>query len=206
MGRVCSCLRGWKSLHASNTCLLLYISRQLIRCYALWVFGTHVVFAPLLPHVISRFHHLGRPFHLSLLFQAPPWEIGFRREVHLPANGSVLNSLCLFNYLDTMVIGAIETERSGRRNREREHPKHQGAGKQCFVTLVFIWSWQCYLSCPPCTDLSPGNVCAGCFLTHLHFLGLDRRDAAFGIIVTTSYMGLSLAGSQCTFRPITSLL
>lgn len=92
----------------------------------------------------------------------------------LPADSSVLNLLCLFEYLDTMVIGAIAIVKAGKRSREREHPKHQGC-----VTSVSILSWQCYLSCPPHTDLSPGNVRA--VLTHFYSLGLERRNAALGI-------------------------
>lgn len=102
-----------------------------------------------------------------------------------------------------MAIGPIETERSmGEAEQRKGAPRTPGGRKQCFETLVFIWSRQFYLSCPPCTDLSPGNVRAGCFLTHLHSLGLDRRDAAVGILVRTSSMGLSLGGSQCSSGPL----
>lgn len=78
-----------------------------------------------------------------------------RRGVRPLPWGSVLNSASLFEYLDTMVMGAIEIERAGRRDRERERPKPQEPGNSVVATLMFIFELAALFVVSSMHSLSP---------------------------------------------------
>lgn len=131
----------------------------------------------------------------------------------LPTYSSVFNLMCLCEYLETMVTGAIEIERAGRWNIEREDPKHQGAGRSVFVTPVFILSWQEYLSCLCAQPLPWERKCHPLpyVLTSSWSPEEERRYIQcirIHIIITTSYLCVTChfsvhvhaQGSELTFN------
>ena len=115
--------------------------------------------------------------------------------------------MCSFEHLETMVTGAIEIERAGRWNTEREGPKHQGAGSSAFGTPVFILSQRDYLSCLHAQPLPWEHGCCR-VLTHilwvsrggktLHSVFKDTRHHHY--VLPLCHLSLFSAHS-CTLLP-----